>query len=164
MDLSPIHVSFVVACSALVAACIAPMVNLVVSRRQFNASVLSANREKWIGKLRETTSELLSRMAVVSVHKQRWKGEWDEGRALLQSDDKTWATFQRIVQLHWELRLLTNPNDERHTALCQAVSEAVGNLQSNDGEARWGPRDADRIAAAAQAVLKAEWRRVKLGS
>lgn len=163
MELTPIHVSFVVACSALVAACIAPLVNLAVSRRQFNASVLSANREKWIGRLRETTSELLSRMAVISIQKQRWQGDWDEGRALLHADEKNWQAFQRVVQLHWELRLLANPNDERHMALCQAVSEAVVRLQSSDAEQRWSAVEAERVASAAQAVLKAEWQRVKHG-
>jgi len=164
MDLSPIHVSFVVACSALVAAAIAPAVNLFVARRQFNASVLSANREKWIGKLREATAELISRMAVIAVQKGRWQGEWQGGRALLASDASLWPVFQRVVQLYWEVRLLTNPNDRLHLALCEAVAAAVERLQSDAEGTALHTADVERIALAAQAVLKAEWRRVKRGS
>lgn len=163
MDLSPIHVSFVVACSALVAATIAPAVSLVVSRRQFRASVLSANREKWIARLRETTAELASRLATAAIEKGRWEGDWDGGHALLRADPAQRPAFQRIAQLYWELRLLANPNDALHVALCDAVALAVRRLRDDDAAARLEPVDVERIAAAAQAVLGAEWRRVKRG-
>ncbi|MCC6197154.1 MAG: hypothetical protein IT518_22080 [Burkholderiales bacterium] len=163
MDLSPVHVSFVVACSALVAATIAPAVSLVVSRRQFNASVLSANREKWIARLRDTTAELASRLAMAAVQKGRWESGWDGGRALLNADPTQLPAFQRIAQLYWELRLLTNPGDALHVALCRAVEIAVARLRQDDPAVCLESADVERIAAAAQAVLGAEWRRVKRG-
>jgi len=163
MDLSPIHVSFVVACSALVAATIAPAVNLAVSRRQFNASVVSANREKWIAKLREATAELASRLALAALEKARWEGAWDGGRALLRADPALRAVFQRIAQLYWEVRLLTNPGDPLHVRLCEAIGAAVERLQDDDATAQLATADVERIATAAQAVLGAEWRRVKRG-
>jgi len=163
MELSPVHVSFVVACSALVAATIAPAVSLVVSRRQFNASVLSANREKWIARLRDTTAELASRLALAAVQKARWESDWDGGRALLRADPAQLPAFQRIAQLYWEVRLLTNPGDARHVALCRAVETAVARLRQDDPAVGLESADVERIAAAAQAVLGAEWRRVKRG-
>ncbi|MCC6379791.1 MAG: hypothetical protein IT519_13335 [Burkholderiales bacterium] len=163
MDLSPVHVSFVVACSALVAATIAPAVSLAVSRRQFNASVLSANREKWISRLRDTTAELASRLAMAAVQKGRWDSAWDGGRALLRADPAQLPEFQRIAQLYWELRLLTNPGDALHTALCREVEAAVTKLRQDDPAVRLEAADVERIATAAQAVLGAEWRRVKRG-
>lgn len=164
MDLSPIHVSFVVACSALVAATIAPVVNLAVSRRQFNASVVSANREKWIAKLREATAELASLLAMAALEKARWEGAWDGGSALLRADPAQRPAFRRIAQLYWEVRLLTNPNDALHIDLCGAVAAAVQRLRDDDPASQLAATDVERIATAAQAVLGAEWRRVKRGT
>ena len=52
-------ISVISACTALVASIAGPLVTLTVSRRQFNASVLSANRQKWIDSLRDMLAEPL---------------------------------------------------------------------------------------------------------
>jgi hypothetical protein len=50
--MDPLLISLVSACTALVASVAGPLVTLAVARRQFNANVLSANRQKWIEALR----------------------------------------------------------------------------------------------------------------
>lgn len=50
--MDPLLISLVSACTALVASVVGPFVTLAVAKRQFNATVLSANRQKWIETLR----------------------------------------------------------------------------------------------------------------
>src|SRR5690349_8482952 len=54
MTMDPLIISLVSACTALFASIVGPLVTLTVARRQFNATVLSGNRQKWIEALRET--------------------------------------------------------------------------------------------------------------
>ena len=59
MEVAPV-VSLVSACTALVASIIGPVITLTVARRQFNATVISTNREKWIETLRDSLAELIA--------------------------------------------------------------------------------------------------------
>ena len=56
-----ITVSFVSALTALAASVIAPFVTMHVAHRQFNSTVLSANRQRWIEGLRLGQHEVLLR-------------------------------------------------------------------------------------------------------
>jgi hypothetical protein len=60
--MDPVFISLVSACTALVASIVGPMVTLSVAKRQINASVLSANRQRWIESLRDLVAELISLM------------------------------------------------------------------------------------------------------
>ena len=67
-------VSLVSACTALVASIAGPLATLRVSRRQFDATVLSTSRQKWIDALRDLLADLMSQLAGLSVLKTRWTG------------------------------------------------------------------------------------------
>ena len=56
--------SLISACTALVASIAGPFVTLIVAKRNFNATVLSANRQKWIESLRDMLAELISLLRV----------------------------------------------------------------------------------------------------
>ena len=56
--MDPLLISLVSACTALVASIVAPFVTLTVARQRFNATVLSANRQKWIETLRDMLVEI----------------------------------------------------------------------------------------------------------
>jgi hypothetical protein len=56
----PDPLSLITASTALVASVVGPYSTLVVARRQFKASVLSANRQKWIDTFRDRLAQLLS--------------------------------------------------------------------------------------------------------
>ena len=62
-------ITLVSATTALVASLVGPLVTLTVARRQISASVLSANRQKWIETLREMLAELISLLVAVVVVK-----------------------------------------------------------------------------------------------
>ena len=65
--MDPVLISLISASTALVASVIGPFVTLTVAKRQFNATVLSANRQKWIETLRDLLAELISVLVAVFV-------------------------------------------------------------------------------------------------
>ena len=68
--MDPLLISVISACTALVASILGPLVTLSVAKRQFNASVLSANRQKWIETLRDMLAELISLLVSALVVKE----------------------------------------------------------------------------------------------
>jgi len=75
--MDPVLISLISASTALVASVIGPFVTLTVAKRQFNATVLSANRQKWIETLRDSLAELASLLVTALVVKSKWKDKWD---------------------------------------------------------------------------------------
>jgi hypothetical protein len=63
--MDPLLISLVSACTALVASIVGPFVTLAVARRQFSATALSANRQKWIESLRD--------MLAHAILKREWE-------------------------------------------------------------------------------------------
>jgi hypothetical protein len=162
--MNAVNVSFVVACTALVTATLAPLVTLRSSPRQFNASVLSANREKWMASLREALAELAALVATLAQHKQRLHGKWPEDRVVLASDSELAAKYERLVWLFWNIRLLINPDEPAHGTLCDRIDDVVFRLRDGDTSVTVTQRDIDAIVSAARPVLRTAWRRVKLGT
>ena len=62
MDAS-LLIGMVSACTALVASIGGAVIALKVARRQFNATVISGNRHKWVEALRDELAELISLLA-----------------------------------------------------------------------------------------------------
>lgn len=162
--MSAVHVSFVVACTALITALLAPLVTLRASQRQFNASVLSTNREKWMASLREALAELASLVATLAQHKQRLHGAWPADHVALATDPALAARYERLVWLFWNIRLLTNPDEPAHQALCRHIDDVVFRLRDGDASMTVTQRDIDAIVNAAHPVLRMAWRRVKQGT
>jgi hypothetical protein len=147
-----------------VASVVGPIVALSVARRQFNASVLSANREKWIEALRDTLAELISLMAGAVVVKARWRDKCDKGRGALNAEPALLEKFERIVLAQSKIRLLTDPSKADDQRLYQAIEAAVRRLQSEAALDAETEADIETIAGFAQAILQREWQRVKRGT
>jgi hypothetical protein len=157
-------ISLISASTALVASVVGPIVALSVARRQFNASVLSANREKWIEALRDTLAELISLMAGAVVVKARWRDKCDKGRGALNAEPALLEKFERIVLAQSKIRLLTDPSKADDQRLYQAIEAAVRRLQSEAALDAETEADIETIAGFAQAILQREWQRVKRGT
>lgn len=161
MDSLPI--SLISACTALVASIVAPFVTLSVAKRQFNATVLSANRQKWIESLRDLLAELISLFVAALVVKIDWKDKWDKGMGPLKADPNLLPKLERIVLVQWKIRLLINPAEADHEKLYRAITSAFKRLQAEDVLDADTEADIEKIATLAQAILKREWVRVKQG-
>ena len=99
--MDPLVISLVSAATALVASIAGPIVTLTVAKRQFNANVLSANRQKWIETLRDGLAELISLLATALVVKQNWKGSWDKGKGVIEAEPQCWSA--KVTELSWPM-------------------------------------------------------------
>lgn len=162
--MDPLVISLVSACTALVASIVGPFVTLAVARRQFNATVLSANRQKWIEAMRDMLAELISLLVAALVVKAKWQDSWDKGRGPLIGDPALLEKLERIVLAQSKIRLLTNPVEADHQHLVQAIDSAFKRLQSEASSDSESEADIETITALGQKILKREWQRVKQGT
>jgi hypothetical protein len=161
--MDPQLVSLVSACTALVASIAGPLAMLRVSRRQFDATVLSTGRQKWIDALRDLLADLMSQLAGLSVLKTRWTGEWDRGVGLLQTDPALVDRVERLVLVRWKIRLMLNLTEADHQELDRLVGDAVRRLRDEPPGAVDTDADIEAISLQARGILKREWERVKRG-
>lgn len=156
-------IGLVSACTALVASIVGPIITLTVAKRQFNATVLSANRQKWIESLRDTLAELVSLLVAALVVKAKWKDKWEKGRGALSADPALLEKFQRIVLTQSKIRLLLNPTEVDHQRLGETIETALKRLQAEESLDAETEADIEIITKLAQSILKREWQRVKRG-
>jgi len=156
-------IGLVSACTALVASIVGPIVTLTVAKRQFNATVLSANRQKWIESLRDTLAELLALLVAAIVVKSNWRDKWERGRGVLRADPALLEKVEHLVLAQSKIRLLLNPTEEDHQRLDQAIDTALKRLQAEELTDLETEADIQNITKLAQSILKREWQRVKLG-
>ena len=161
--MDPYYLSLVSACTALVASVAGPLVTLSVARRQFNANVLSANRQKWIEGLRDLLAELISLLVAALVVKSKWRNNWNQGRGPIDADPEMLAKLERIVLVQWKIRLLINPTETDHQELYRSIETAFKRIQSEDSRDSESETDIENITRLAQVILKREWQRVKRG-
>ena len=163
MEITPV-VSLVSASTALVASIIGPIVTLTVARRQYNATVISTSRQKWIETLRDTLAELIALLRAASVVKSKWKDKWDRGRGPLDADPAMLEKFERIVLAQSKIELLINPSDADHQLLCETIETAISRLGAEASLEAETQSDIQAITRLGQAILKREWQRVKTGA
>src|SRR5215470_6451692 len=151
------------ACTALVASVVGPAVTLAVARRQFNATVLSGNRQKWIEALRDMLAELIALLITALVVKSKWKDNWREGHGPLDAEPALLDKFERIILTQAKIQLLINPGDADHQRLGQAIDDAARRMRSEQSPDTETEADIRVILGLGQSILKREWARVKLG-
>ena len=157
-------ISLVSACTALVASVVGPLVSLKVAKRQFNATVLSANRQKWIETLRDLLAEMISLMVAVLVVKSGWKGKWNKGMGALEKDPSLLHKVERIVLVQWKIRLMLNPTEADHQELYRTIHTAFERIQSEDSTDVEAEAAIENLTRLAHVILKREWERVKRGT
>ncbi len=159
--MDPLLISMISACTALVASVVGPLVTLIVAKRQFNATVLSANRQKWIETLRDMLAELISLLVAALIVKSRWKERWDKGRGPLNGEPALLEKLERIVLTQSKIRLLINPTEADHQRLYKAIETSFKRLQSEESVESETEADIEIITELGQTILKREWQRVK---
>jgi len=162
--MDPLVIGLISACTALVASIVGPIVTLSVARRQFNATVLSTNRQKWIETLRDMLAELISLLVSALIVRSAWKSKWDKSRGPFREDAALLDKPERIVLAQSKIRLLLNPTELDHQQLRRAIDAAFKRLQSEDSLDSDTEADIENITTLAQSILKREWQRVKLGN
>lgn len=143
-------ISFLAMLVSLVAVIVGPIVTFKVAKRQ----IVSPIRQKWIDELRELISEYLSECEKLLV-----LGE----DGILNKEETDKKIFTRLLYLEQKLKLMLNPNEERHIELLDIVKEiteeihhGVGNIIDFGGKLKGATE-------VSQKILKEEWVRVKSG-
>jgi hypothetical protein len=157
-------VGLVSASTALVASIVGPVITLTVSRRQFNATVISASRQKWIETLRNTLAELIALIRAALVVKSKWKDKWDRGLGPLNADPAMLDKFEHIVLSQSTIDLLISPTDADHLLLREAIETAIARLRAEESLESETRGDIQNITRLGQAILGREWQRVKIGT
>ena len=156
-------VGFISAITALVASILGPTVTLVVAKRQFNANVVSANRQKWIDALRQELAELIALIGSAMVIKQRWRADWRGGQGPLEADPTLMPKVEQIVLAYAQIQLLTNTSQADHRQLIEAVESALEHLKADGMMEAEIEVDVENITRCSRAIIQREWRRVKQG-
>jgi hypothetical protein len=117
--------------------------------RQIKANVISTNRQRWIDLLRDDASEFLERHASLL--------EYAKGTALSAEEKlRARAARERRALLYQRLRLRLNPSEDEHKVLV----DDLGLLLESNVPATVDPLF-EKVVVQVQAILKAEWERVK---
>ena len=154
-------ITFLTASTALIAGIASPLVSISVARRQFKASVISNNRERWIEALRDSIAEYIALVTSAALIARRAKVVNGE---IVYTDEEIIKTAERIVLVRSKIILMTNPTKNCHRDLCQSIEVVHRALVANrsmDLE-QWRSH-LNAITLAGHTVLEAEWARVKRG-
>lgn len=162
--MDPVLISLVSALTALVASVIGPFVTIGVAKRQITASVVSANRHKWIAELRDMVAELISLMTAVLVVRSRWRGPWNRGLGAVAESPALLDKVQRITLVQWKIRLLLNPVEPPSVDLHRCIEDTFRMLQDETWDEASVAARIEAIARLTQDILKHEWQRVKAGT
>ena len=161
--MDPTVVSFTSALTALVASILGPLVTLRSARVQFNANVLSNNRQKWIDALRDLIAHFQSQLVGASIAREALASI---GRKELSADPLILARAEQLILTMSKIRLMINPLEADHQALVDWTDKGVTLVRTapldHDIEAEI---DAivEGMTRTSQAILKREWSRVKRG-
>lgn len=156
-------VSFISACTALVATIIGPYVAVKTARSQIKANVISSNRARWIESLRDLVALAISHWTGV-MYLRANLDNWDaitiaRNAPLLNRVEGGLLTNSKI-------RLMLNPNELECQRLMKALDMIVSCLRSAEDQAAVESQvrsHLEEIVRLSQSILKAEWIRVKLG-
>jgi hypothetical protein len=151
------------ACTALVASILSPFVTLTVARREFNANVLSANRQKWIDTFRDRLAELLSLLNAAQAAKRASTKDWRHGLGPLAADHVFAEKLEKTYRAMAQIQLLTKAEDAAHQALNDTIDQALCLLREDElleAELSACLAETSRIG---RSIIRGEWERVKRG-
>lgn len=125
-----------------------------IAAKASRASVISANRQKWIDGVREDLAEFIAADFVLLDDVEIDEGVMSEAAKIRHHDRVEDAKrTRRLMQRRIQLRL--NPDKESHKALYKAVTDLMPATGKDHRLARV------RLVKIAQAFLRQEWLRVK---
>jgi hypothetical protein len=160
--ISPTFVSFVSALTALIATIAGPFVTLYVARTQFNATVRSANRQRWIDEFREQIAHFCAELAISAQVRGKIV---KDGRIVIQAEEFL-NSFGRLVYTANKIRLMVNPVERDHQELLGLINGLLLRFRTASAEddlLAEGQAIVERIVTMSLAIIRSEWLRVQRG-
>lgn len=154
-------ITFLTASTALIAGIASPIVSINVARRQFKASVVSSNRERWIEELRDAIAEYIAMVTSVALSAPHTRVADTQ---ITNGDSEFNKAAERIVFMRCKILLMINPGKCVHRDLRQSI-DAIHHVLVDKKTIDLGQwrGHLEAITVAGHAVLDAEWERVKRG-
>ena len=140
---------------AILAVVVGPVLQLWIAKRQVRATVLSANRQRWIDSLRSQIADFLASLVTLNAVRS-------EAFALPPAEYS--AKLEQFRLRQFTIRLMLNPNEKDHQRLDDALREGLTLVTSSGPGLKHDElgRILEKIDSIARPVLKREWERVKL--
>jgi len=156
-------ISMISAATALVASVVGPLVALLVAKRQFDATVLSTNRQKWIESFRNHLSELMAMMMTATVLKDTAPGgaAWQD---MLSREPSLRSLVERITVASIQVSLMAKDDEPLHQEFMQALKRGEQLLLDSAPHHAEMHEQFDLISALARRIIRYEWGRVKRGT
>ena len=163
MDINPQWITLVFACNAMIASIAGAFVNTRIAKTQFNANVLSVNRQKWIETMRDLVASLNSQLLAAAA--VRHLVEEPTG-VVIARDRELLKRVENLLRTMSKIELMLNPLEQDHQKLNALMKEAVDQLRSPSPEG--GIEDRIEVISrdiiqVSLGILKREWGRVKRG-
>ena len=130
-----------------------------VAKKQIHAQVVSAERMKWIGLLRDSMAEFHGVLFAMSNRIQSYHESLVTDADVARMDRNV-AKMDSETVLYAKICLMLNPNEIDHLAYVDLMNDAMKEASNNfTGD----PEVLGRLLDSAQKILKREWERVKKG-
>ena len=125
-----------------------PLIQLFIAKSQIRATVLSANRQRWIDELRQLLAEFVTLAGELNAIRQM---KMYDGQSTIDKTSKMQLCKTKIT-------LMLNPNEEDHQKLLELLRDAARGIHASEDEDK---TNIPAIIALSQSILKREWVRVK---
>ena len=145
------------AITALVAVIVSPMISVYVAKKQFGGSVLSKFRQEWINSLRDSISEYISCVFMITLFIKT---------SMTIKDAEFKQKVDRLIYLDQKINLMINTGEEKHNKLAGLMNELTGVISEVDHKKTTGVLQdkSKEIIELSKEILKTEWNRVKKGN
>ena len=122
MDINPQWITLIFACNAMIASIAGPFVNTRVAKTQFNANVLSVNRQKWIETMRDLVASLNSQLLAAAAVRQTVE---EPTGVVIARDPELLKRVENLLRTMSKIELMLNPLEQDHQQ-AQCLDEGGG--------------------------------------
>jgi hypothetical protein len=162
--MNALTISMISAGTALAASILGPVVTLTVAKRQFNANVISANRQKWIDTFRDHLADFIALISTASMIKETTASDqWRAGHGAVILDPSLRGIVEKIGVSFAQITLLTKEHDELHQQLIMSANQSLQILLSADKSQSDLDQKTGEVAKLGRSIIRYEWNRVKRG-
>lgn len=125
-----------------------PLIQLFIAKKQIRATVLSANRQRWIDELRQLLAEFVTLAGELNA----------VARVGIYDGQNTVDKTSKMQLCRMKIMLMLNPAEDDHQRLLVLLQDAARGIHQSDDEDK---TNIPAVVALSQSVLKREWVRVK---
>ena len=156
-------IALISAGSALFGASIGAVVSYFISKRQITATVISANRQKWINNLRDVITQFQSKITEIQLLASSQRPVLINASEANNLTKEVQNIANEISLLNSKLKLFINPKEPDNMKLIELFNTIYFEVLKRKMNNKIIKDIQESITSIAQKILKREWERVKKG-